>query len=343
MIEYKNGNLLQADVEALVNTVNTVGVMGKGIALQFKQAFPDNFKAYSKAVEKNEVQPGKMFVYPTTQLTNPRFIINFPTKRHWRENARLEDIKSGLINLVDVIKKYEIRSIAIPPLGCGFGGLKWSEVQPLIEQSLKEIPDLKALIYPPIGSPSSEKMIIATQRPNLTKGRAALIYLLNLYAIPGYRLTKLEVQKLTYFLHVAGEPMKLEFEKQQYGPYAEKLNFLLQKLEGHYIRGYGDRSSKTGIWVLPGAEKEAEAFLQNEVDTLQHLDRVARLIHGFETPYGVELLATLLWLSQENPEIKSDFSKAVQGFSQWNDRKKEHFRPEHIKIAWDHLQNQGWM
>ena len=94
---------------------------------------------------------------------------------------------------------------------------------------------------------------------------------------------------------------------------------------------------------MPGAEKEAEAFLQNEVDTLQHLDRVARLIHGFETPYGVELLATLLWLSQENPEIKSDFSKAVQGFSQWNDRKKEHFRPEHIKIAWDHLQNQGWM
>jgi O-acetyl-ADP-ribose deacetylase (regulator of RNase III) len=343
MIEYRDGNLLQADVEALVNTVNTVGVMGKGVALQFKQAFPDNFKAYEKAAKKKEIQPGKMFVYTTGFLTNPRYIINFPTKRHWRGNARIEDIQAGLENLQYVIQKYKIKSIAIPPLGCGFGGLEWKNVQPLIENALKDFKHLNAFIYPPISSPESEKMAIATNRPNMTKGRAALIALINLYAIPGYKLTKLEVQKLSYFLQIAGEPMRLQFEKNQYGPYAENLNFVLQRLEGHYIRGYGDRNSKTGIWILPGADEEVNTFLKNYSDTREHLERVAQLIRGFETPYGVELLATLLWLAQENPEIKKDFSLAINNFYSWNDRKKQLFRTEHIKIAWNHLKQQGWI
>ena len=343
MVEFKSGNLLRADAEALVNTVNTVGVMGKGIALQFKQAFPENFSAYEKAAKKGGVVPGKMFVYETGQFANPRYIINFPTKRHWRGKARLEDIETGLQDLVRVIREKNIRSIAIPPLGCGFGGLDWEDVRPLILAALEGLPDVRAWIYRPVGTPAAEKMPVATNRPKLTVGRAVLIELIDQYALPGYRVTQLEIQKLAYFLQVAGENLRLNYVKQQYGPYAESLHFVLQHLEGHYLRGYGARSGGSNLYLLPGANAEAEAFLSEHAETQQRLARVARLIQGFETPYAMELLATVHWLSQENPEIKQDYRAAVRGFETWNQRKREHFRPEHIQTAWERLRHEGWL
>jgi len=136
MIEYKSGDLLKQNAEALVNTVNCVGVMGRGIALQFKKAFPDNFKAYATACKNGEVKPGRVFVFPTRQLTNPKFILNFPTKRHWRGKSRLGDIEIGLDDLVKVIRQNNIHSIAIPPLGSGLGGLDWDQVRSRIERAL---------------------------------------------------------------------------------------------------------------------------------------------------------------------------------------------------------------
>ena len=134
MIKYKTGNILTEDAEAIVNTVNCVGVMGRGIALQFKKALPENFKAYATACKRDEVQPGRMFVYETGELTNPRYVVNFPTKRHWRGKSRMEDIQSGLKALTEVIKERNIRSIAIPPLGSGLGGLDWMQVKSQIEE-----------------------------------------------------------------------------------------------------------------------------------------------------------------------------------------------------------------
>ncbi len=153
MIELGKGNLLKADVEALVNTVNCVGVMGKGIALQFKQAYPENFKAYEKACRAGEVRPGKMFIVPTNIMQNPKFIVNFPTKRHWKGNSKIEDIKSGLTALIQDVQDLGITSIAIPPLGCGLGGLRWSEVKPLIEEAFSSVPSVKVLMYEPAGAP----------------------------------------------------------------------------------------------------------------------------------------------------------------------------------------------
>ncbi len=343
MIEFKTGNLLQADVEALVNTVNTVGVMGKGIALQFKQAYPENFSAYQKAAQRGEITPGKMFVYEIGHLTRPRYIINFPTKRHWREKSRLEDITAGLQDLVNVIRQKGICSIAIPPLGCGLGGLNWAEVRPLILAAMEGVPQVQAWVYEPAGAPMAEQMQVSTNRPRLTVGRAALIKLINQYALPGYRLTQLEIQKLAYFLQSAGEPLRLNYVRHQYGPYAENLHFVLQHLEGHYLRGYGDRSGRSDLRLLPGAIEEAEAFLADQPATQAHLERVNHLIQGFETPYGVELLATLLWLAQEDPQVRHEVQAAVRGFANWNQRKRERFRPEHIQVAWEHLQQQGWL
>lgn len=343
MIEFKSGDLLKADVEALVNTVNTAGVMGKGIALQFKQAFPANFAAYAKLAKRGEIIPGKVFVFETGSFDNPHYILNFPTKRHWRGKARLQDIETGLQDLVKVIREKNIRSVAIPPLGSGFGGLDWNEVRPLILSALEQVPDVVAWVYPPQDMPSAEKMKVGTSRPHLTLGRAALIELINQYALPGYRLSQLEIQKLAYLLQMAGEPLRLNYVKQQYGPYAENLNFVLQHLEGHYLRGYGDRSGRANLHLLPGATEEAEAFLASYPETQRRLERVFRLIQGFETPYGMELLATVFWLSQEDPAIRKDYRSAVHGFEAWNQRKREHFRPEHIKIAWERLSQQGWL
>lgn len=343
MIKFMSGDLLRANVEALVNTVNTVGVMGKGIALQFKQAFPANFAAYEKAAKREEIIPGKMHVFETGQFTNPRYIINFPTKRHWRGKARLEDIEAGLQDLIRVIRERQIRSIAIPPLGCGFGGLDWNEVRPIILAALEQIPDVEAWLYAPEGAPEAEKMAVGTIRPGLTVGRAALIELIEKYALPGYRLTQIEIQKLAYFLQAVGEPLRLDYARNQFGPYAEKLHFVIQRLNGHYLSGYGDRSNASNIYLLPNAKEEAEQFLKDHPDTQERLEKVSNLIDGFETPYGMELLATVHWLAQEDPSVKNDYKAAVHGFESWNQRKREHFKPEHIKTAWERLKQQGWI
>jgi len=149
MVQYTSGDLLLADAEALVNAVNCVGVMGRGIAVQFKHAYPENFKAYRAACHLQAVQPGKMFVHATGKLTNPRYIINFPTKRHWREASRMADIESGLADLAGVIRRDGIQSIAIPALGCGLGGLPWTAVRQRIETALQALPRVKVLVYQP--------------------------------------------------------------------------------------------------------------------------------------------------------------------------------------------------
>lgn len=261
MIKYSKGNLLLADAEALVNTVNCVGVMGKGIALQFKQAFPANYKEYEKACKSELVKPGKMFIHMIGNLFERKYIINFPTKRHWKGKSRLEDIQTGLVDLISQIKELNIKSIAIPPLGCGNGGLDWNVVKPMIEKAFLELKDVEVYVYAPNGSPEVELMPVNTERPHLTKARALLISLMQEYLVPGYRLSKLEIQKLAYFLQVVGEPLRLNFVKGLCGPYAENLNHVLQRLEGHYIRGYGDRAEEYNMYLLPNSEKKQLLYL----------------------------------------------------------------------------------
>ena len=166
MIEFIKGNLLEAKADALVNTVNTVGVMGKGIALQFRETFPENYKFYQKACKQGAVQIGKMLVFDHGQFVNPRFIVNFPTKSHWREKSKLEDVKAGLVDLQKVIREYRIKSIAIPPLGCGSGGLDWNIVRPMIVDSLSQFDDVHVLIYEPIGAPHAEQIRVAPEKPD---------------------------------------------------------------------------------------------------------------------------------------------------------------------------------
>jgi O-acetyl-ADP-ribose deacetylase (regulator of RNase III) len=343
MIEDAQGNLLEADVEALVNTVNTVGYMGKGIALQFKQAFPENFRAYAQAVRKGAVAPGRMLVVPTGFVTNPRYVINFPTKRHWRGRSRMEDVEAGLKALVDEVKRLGIQSIAVPPLGCGNGGLDWQEVKPRIVQALQEVPGVRVLLFAPRGAPSPNEMPVRTRRPNMTPARALLVKLMEQYSSLAYRLTLLEVQKLAYFLQEAGEPLRLTYEPGHYGPYAANLNKVLERMEGHLMRGYGDSQKPDAeIGILNGAVQEADALLVSHGDSKERLKRVAELIEGFETPYGMELLSSVHWVSKHDGSVRTadDAARAVHA---WNDRKRRMFSTAHIQVAWSQLDATGWI
>ncbi|MCB0033461.1 MAG: macro domain-containing protein [Anaerolineales bacterium] len=331
MIQLKTGNLLEATTEALVNTVNCVGVMGKGIALQFKQAFPENFKLYKTACRANEVQSGKMFITETGQLHNPRYIINFPTKRHWRSRSRLEDIESGLVALVEEIKERNIQSIAIPPLGCGNGGLDWHIVRPLIEEALSVLPNIEVWLYEPVGAPAPTAMKVAPKNLKMTAARALLIMLVRQYRTQEYRLTRLEIQKLAYFLQVAGQPLKLNYQEHQYGPYANNLNYILQKMEGAYLRGYGDGSQSSEIYPLPEAITAAEAFLHQNAQAQSDLKRVENLIYGYETPYSMELLASVHWVMTEEQVFGLD--EIIAAVQSWNSRKRQRYQPYHIEKA----------
>ncbi|WP_211825331.1 type II toxin-antitoxin system antitoxin DNA ADP-ribosyl glycohydrolase DarG [Kistimonas asteriae] len=332
MIKKASGNLLSANVEALVNTVNCVGYMGKGIALQFKKKFPHNYDAYHKACKAGEVVPGKMNVFETGGMINPRYIINFPTKRHWRNPSRMEDVESGLVALIDVIKQYGIRSIAIPPLGCGLGGLDWNEIKPRIEQAFSELTDVEVYLYEPKGAPAAKDQPVNTKKPKMTRARALLIMLMDQYKQLDYALTLLEIHKLAYFLEAKGEPLKLDYVRHIYGPYAKKLRHVLTRIEGHYIRGFGDNENPNQeIELLDGAIDEAKAYIGSDEDAQQRLSSVAKLIEGFETPYGMELLASVHWLAdKEHIDSEDDMARELEN---WSDRKARMFSSYQVKTA----------
>ena len=343
MIRHTSGNLLEAGADALVNTVNCVGVMGKGIALQFKQAFPENYEKYRLACEHHEVQPGRMFVHGTGNLMGTKFIINFPTKQHWKGKSKIADVDSGLDALVEVIRDHRIKSIAVPPLGCGNGGLNWNLVRQLIEHKLSALSGVEVLVYEPAGAPANREMMVATKSPNMSRGRAALLGIFGKYLIPGYELTMLEIQKLAYFLQEAGEPLKLNFVKDKFGPYAETLHHVLQRIEGQFIRGYGDRSRDASVEVVPEAVATAMELLAAEYsDTLKRADRVESLIEGFETPFGLELLSTVHWVLKETPECRTSLPATISAVHSWNQRKAEIFNPAQIELAWVQLREKGW-
>ncbi len=344
MTKMVKGNVLEADAEALVNTVNCVGFMGKGIALQFKQAFPENFQAYQRACHKKKVLPGHMFIFPTDGMVNPHYIINFPTKRHWRGKSRLEDIDSGLRALVEDVRRLKISSIAIPPLGCGLGGLDWPVVRSMIQEAFKQIPETCVLLYAPEGAPDARTMPIHTERPEMTPARALFVKLMDRYLELTYRLTLLEIQKLAYMLQEAGEPLRLRYEAGHYGPYAPNLNKVLERIEGHFTRGYGDsQKPDVEIELLPGAVEEAETFLKEHQESLARLERVSRVIEGFETPYGMELLASVRWVARQGGKPATDVSEAISSIHNWNERKRGMFREAHIRKAWLRLDEQDWL
>ena len=344
-VKITKGDLLAERVDAIVNTVNTVGVMGKGIALQFKRKWPANAKAYEEACKQGEVTPGRMFIFDNGRLVDPKYIINFPTKRDWRQPSRIADIEDGLKDLVSQIKELRIQTIAIPPLGCGNGGLDWSEVKPRIEAAFSQIPDVEVRLFEPNEVEGVRELVPEQVRAKMTAGRAAVIKALSIYREMLYPLSQLEVQKLVYFLWRSGQDFgSLRFQKHTYGPYAPALRHVLTKMDGAYLRGVGDGTKQSEITVLGSALDEAEAFLasQSDVQTSSRVSRISKLISGFETPYGMELLATVHWAGSQ-PPMPIDFEEVFRRVQNWNERKRDLMGRDHVKAAYGHLVGEGWL
>jgi O-acetyl-ADP-ribose deacetylase (regulator of RNase III) len=281
-----------------------------------------------------------MFVYDTEKMA-PRWIVNFPTKRHWRGKSRIEDIEAGMGDLVNEIRARGIRSVAIPPLGSGLGGLAWLDVRPVIESALADLPDVRAIVYEP-GGGSQET--VATPEPKMTAGRAALIGLIRRYltGMMDTSISLLEVHKLMYFLQASGEPLRLRYVKAPYGPYAENLRHVLQAVNGHLVAGYtaGGDAPTEQVTLLPGAVEKADSFLAEHPRTSERFDRVGELVEGFETPFGLELLATAHWVADK--ENAGTDQAIVDAFYAWNPRKAQ-FTPEQIAIAISRLRAERWL
>lgn len=343
MITFTTGDLLQDTSQALVNTVNCVGVMGRGIALQFKKKFADNYQSYAAACKQEQVVPGEMFVHRNQDMFGPEWIVNFPTKRHWRQNSRLEDIEAGLDDLANVIRSHQIKSIAIPPLGSGLGGLDWQVVKPLIISKLSHLKDVEIRIYEP-SNIANKKQVMGKEKPKMTPGRAALVGLIDRYlnGLLDPTISLLEVHKLMFFMQESGEPLRLHYEKAPFGPYAKNLRHVFNAIEGHFIRGYqdgGDAPHKK-VELMPGVAIEAAQFLQNKATTQKHFNRVATLVDGFESAYGLELLATVYWVvAKEGANSLSVIKEKVHA---WGERKKQ-FSEEQLVVAYRTLQNESWV
>lgn len=343
MINYKIGDLFNDNAEAIVNTVNCVGVMGRGIALQFKKRYPENFKEYEAKCKLGEITPGRIFVFETNSFINPKYIINFPTKRHWRGESRIEDIESGLADLIQVIKKHKIKSIAIPPLGSGLGGLEWSLVKSKIEAALADIENVAINVYEPTGAPKAKDMARNKKVPTMTPGRAALVELIHLYlkGLLDPYITLLEIHKLLYFLQVSGENLRLLYVKEVYGPYAKNLSHVLNAVEGHMLSGYADggNNPQKQLELIPGAIDEAQEFLSMQHGTLSRMEKVSELVAGFETPFGLELLATVHWVVESGADSLSEVIKQTY---EWNQHKTQ-FTPRQIEIALRRLISLQWL
>ncbi|MDN7492377.1 macro domain-containing protein [Burkholderia sp. AU45274] len=304
MITFTQGNLLESRVEALVNTVNTVGVMGKGIALMFKERFDENFRRYAAACKAKEVQTGKMFVTPVHELDGPRWIVNFPTKQHWRAPSRMEWVVEGLQDLRRFLIEQQIKSIAIPPLGAGNGGLEWADVREQIEQALGDL-DIDILVFEPTKQYQNVAKRAGVEK--LTPARALIAELVRRYWVLGMECSLLEIQKLAWFLERAIErcnpgdnPLDLRFAPDKYGPYANRLDHLLNNLDGSYLHSekrISDAGPLDAIWFDDERKALVQTYLKSEAKVYtQALESTAALIDGFESPFGMELLATVDWL-----------------------------------------------
>ncbi|MBI4546915.1 MAG: macro domain-containing protein [Ignavibacteriae bacterium] len=334
MITFTKGNILQSNAEALVNSVNLQGVMGKGIALTFKKAFPQNYKEYVRACKEKAIDIGKIFV-TQTNLLSPRYIINMPTKDHWRYPSKLEYIEAGLKDLVKWLSVNRVRSIAFPPLGSGQGKLDWKMVKFLMMKYLDELSStIDVIIYEPSSEFSETFEPQVRQTSRLTPVRVMLLYLMKQYKTMGNEINLLVVQKLSYFLQKFGEPLRLRFEKGYYGPYAHNLIPVLKKMNGQYLQ-YRSVSIKPETIIKLKTEKFADLDFAYE-KTLsptqqQHIQQVLRFIDGFESPFGLELLATVDFILQREQGFESqDILSSIQ---HWTKRKRELIKPYQVEVA----------
>lgn len=339
MITYLTGNIFDSKAQVLVNTVNTVGVMGKGIALQFKKAFPSNFKAYSEACKRGEVEVGKLFVYRDSNLTSgEKIIINFPTKKHWRKPSEYSFIEEGLKDLIRVIEKHNLSSIAIPPLGSGNGGLEWERVKKMIEARLTHLP-IEIFVYEPT---ARIKEKLRKERVKLSNARALLLYVLFDLVKQGEYVSEFSSEKICYFLQKFGAKkyFKLDFSPEFYGPYSGKVRYILNVLNGSYLMGYSDMDKKPfdPLTLVSDSYESVKDMIEGNEELFSIAQKTIEFLNGFYSDFGLELLSSVDYIIESKKSYDKDI--IIQSLEEWSNRKRSLFsNPKYLDISLNHLQN----
>lgn len=349
MIRQIKGNIFESTAEALVNTVNTVGVMGKGLALQFKEIFPENYRLYREACKKGEVQIGKMFVTSEKLNGADKTIINFPTKGDWRKPSEYQYITSGLVALRHEITSRHIRSVAIPPLGAHNGGLDWECVKDLIIKMLGDL-DCELIIYEP-NAEIVEKL--KAERVKLTPARAMLLDMMCDMSTEDECASVFAAEKLVYFMQRMGasDIFKIHFSPYIYGPYSGgKINHMLYHLNGSYIKGMTGMQNRPfdPIWLLPDAQAVVADYMCSETNKAYTdiCERTKPLLRGYYASSTLEMLSTIDYLLNNNPVFADWQSKSNRdllpdiqnSLKEWSRRKEKLFNEErNIFIVLDHL------
>ena len=341
MIIFTEGNMMTSSAEALVNTVNTVGVMGKGIALQFKEEFPTNFATYKTACSTGELVPGKLLITRDKNVAKEeKIIVNFPTKLHWRNPSKYEYIKDGLTELVKTIQEYQIKSIAIPPLGCGNGGLDWDVVKKMIQEALSDL-NTEIYVYEP--NKDIKKTLqtsTTTKEISLTPASGLIAYAMYYYDSIGENCSLFVANKLAYFLKRNGaKPLaRIKFKPHHYGPYSRQVDHIVYDLNGRYVQGC-EQMNATAFEPLT-MQHERRCEISKYVRTLDQkeqdcLKSVIKLISGFESTLALEVLASVDYIRHANPGISLD--DTITEIHHWSERKNKLFKDEYIQIAYEHL------
>lgn len=337
MITFKKGNILDSGAEALVNTVNTQGVMGKGIALQFKKAFPYNFKKYEEACKAGELAPGKLLIVKDQDLVGGSvWVINFPTKTSWRKPSEYEYIEKGLDELVKRMAELDIKTIALPPLGSGNGGLDWERVKAMITDKLSGIPQ-EIIVYEP-NALIEEKM--KQERVKLTEARAMLLYMLYQLQKSGEFVSEFSCEKVCYFLQRFGgkQYFRLEFKQNFYGPYSGKVRHVINYLNGSYIMGYSSMDKKPfeALQLIPDGEAVVVSYLNDKPELKEITTITENFLDGFYSDFALELLSTIDYITQR--ENTFEFEKIKAALAKWSERKRTMFANDRfLSIAIDHL------
>jgi O-acetyl-ADP-ribose deacetylase (regulator of RNase III) len=338
MIKLITGNMLDSAAEVLVNTVNTVGVMGKGIALQFKKAYPNNFKAYVEACDRGEIAIGKLFITRDLNIASgEKIIVNFPTKKDWRKPSEYSYIEQGLDALVRFIEKEKPSSIAIPPLGAGNGGLEWEKVKQLIDKKLGQL-NLDIYVYEPT---AHIKEHLKKERAKLTAARALLLYVLYDLVSNGEYVSEFSSEKVCYFLQRFGAKkyFKLDFEPKFYGPYSGKVRYVLNALNGSYLMGYSDMDKRPfePLTLVADGLKTVEDFIANDKELVGIAARTKNFLNGFYSDFALELLSSVDYIVS----TMKVFDKIVvsKKLEEWSDRKSNLVaNPKYLDISMQHLE-----
>lgn len=338
MIHYLTGNIFDSDAAALVNTVNTVGIMGKGVALQFKNRYPNNYHAYQRACKNGDIAIGKLLVVSDGDAFSNKLIINFPTKTDWRQSSEITYIEQGLVDLRRIITQYNIRSIALPPLGSGNGGLDWVEVKKRIEQYLTDLNDVDIYVY----EPSQQiREYLRKERVALTPARAMLLAVLYDLVSQGEYVSEFSSEKVCYFLQCfgAGKYFNLKFNPCYYGPYSGKVRYVLNALNGSYIMGYSamDKKPFEPLSLLPDAYQDVINMINSNEEYKLIVNNTKQFLQGYYSDYCLELLSSVDYLMKQHHDVDLNIDDIHSQLALWSERKNRLFDNAHIATAKQHI------